>query len=376
MDLSEYRREFPILQNKIYLNTCSLGALSLRSREYVQTYLAQWDEYGASAWYSLWMNDIAAVRNTIAKILHADEDEIAIGHSISTLLGTVASCFRFDERKKIVVTSLDFPTANYQWIVKETLGARTRVLHSPDGIHIPLEKFQEAIDDVTALVSTSHVFFTSGQIQNIAAINTFAREHGAICIVDAYQSVGQVPVNVRDMGIDMLVSGGLKWLLGGPGITFLYVRKDLASSLQPTSIGWFGVKNQFEFSPEHIDLIENARRFETGTPSVAALAALKGGLEIILEIGLDTIHNATKQITEELIERLQKAGFTLRIAPNSSERSAIVMVRHPDPASAVSALSKRSIIVDYRRDCIRVSPYFYNTSEDIETFVTALQEVS
>lgn len=376
MDFSEYRREFPILQNKIYLNTCSLGTLSLRSREYVQTYLAQWDEYGASAWYSLWMNDIAEVRNMIAKILHADEDEIALGHSISTLLSTVASCFRFDDRKKIVVTSLDFPTANYQWLAKEPLGAHTHVLHSPDGIHIPLEKFQKAIDDETALVSTSHVFFTSGQVQDIAAINTIAREHGTICIVDAYQSVGQVPVNVREMGIDMLVSGGLKWLLGGPGITFLYVRKDLASSLQPTSIGWFGVKNQFEFSPEHIDLDDNARRFETGTPSVAALAALKGGLEIILEIGLDTIHNAAKQITEELIERLQKAGFALRIASNPSDRSAIVMIPHPDPAFAVGALSERNIIVDHRKDCIRVSPYFYNNSKDIEIFVTALQEVS
>ncbi|KPK96306.1 hypothetical protein AMJ80_00710 [bacterium SM23_31] len=376
MDLSEYRSEFPILKNKIYLNTCSLGALSRRSREYVKTYLAQWDEFGASAWYSLWMNDIAAVRNMIAEILHADKDEIALGHSISTLLSTVASCFRYDDREKIVVTELDFPTANYQWFAKESLGARIEMLSSPDSVHIPLEKFQEAIDDKTLLVSTSHVFFTSGQIQDIATINTIARRHGALCIVDAYQSVGQVPVRVHDMGIDILVSGGLKWLLGGSGITFLYVRKDLASSLQPSSIGWFGVSNQFEFAPDRINLIDSTRRFETGTPSVAALAAFKGGLEIILEIGLENIHKAAKQISEELVERLKKAGFNPCVAENPTERSAIVMVPHPDPSSAVGALSKRNIIVDFRKGCIRVSPYFYNSSEDIEKFVFALKEIS
>ena len=376
MDLSEYRSQFPIFNKKIYLNSCSLGALSLRSRRYVEQFLNDWDESGASAWYSKWTKEIDSVRKLIAEIINADESEIAFGHSISSILSILASCFQFDERKKIVVTELDFPTSNYQWISKKSLGVDTQIIRSDDKVNISIDKYRQAIDDTTAIVSTSHVFFTSGNIQDIAGINEIARIKGALCIFDGYQSVGQIPVNVHEMKIDMMVSGGLKWLLGGPGVTFLYVRKGLIDSLKPTTAGWFGTKNQFEFCPDAVDLHDDARRFESGTPALASLLAFKGGLEIVSEIGVDNIRAATLSLINELTEQLNRAGFSIRSPEKPENKAAIVMVRHDNPGKVVKALRENNIIVDYRNEYVRISPYFYNTSEDIETFVSTFKELS
>ena len=372
MNLSDYRKEFPIFSHSIYLNSCSLGALSVRSREYVQSFLKEWDNYGASAWYSTWLNELESVRILIARLLNADHREIALGHSISTLLGTIASSIDFTDRKRVVVSELDFPTANYQWLARKQWGVETGVILSSDGIQIPKEDFEQAMNGQTALVSTSHVFYRTGHIQDIASIQNFSSSKGALCLIDAYQSTGQVPVDVKSMRIDMLVSGGLKWLLGGPGIAFLFVRQELIDTLEPAAAGWFGSKNQFEFIPDRIDFHDSALRFETGTPSMASVYALKGGLEVILEIGVDAIRKATQNLTEELINMLKRAGFTLNISPHANDRSAIVMIEFENAGKAVAALKKQNIIVDYRHDYTRVSPYFYNTSDDLNTFVNVL----
>ncbi|MFC1555124.1 aminotransferase class V-fold PLP-dependent enzyme [candidate division KSB1 bacterium] len=374
MNISEYRKEFPTLEKKTYLNTCSLGALSRRSKEYVHEFLEQWEEFGA--WYFIWMKELAEVKELLAKIINADTEEIALGHSISTLLGTISSGFRFRTGGSIIVCDLDFPTANYQWLAKKPIGLETKILESGDKISVSPDEFKKAIDEKTELISTSHVFFSTGNIQDIETINRYSHEKEVPCLFDAYQSVGQVPVDVKKMNIDMLLGGGLKWLLGGPGITFLYIRKDLINKLEPTSVGWFGAKDQFGFSATDFSLSDTARRFETGTPSMAAVKALKGGLETILDIGLDNIQEATRSITFELTDRLENAGFSLKTAENPVNRSAIVMVRHDNPSGAVSELSERGIIVDFRKECIRVSPYFYNTSEEIEKFVNVLKEIS
>lgn len=376
MDLSEYRSQFPILQRKNYLNTCSLGALSRLSRSYVENFLNQWDEHGASAWYKLWIEELETVKRLIGKIIRADESEIALGHSISSILGSIGSSIDFTRRNKVVATDLDFPTSNYQWLAKEPLGVRTSIINSEDKVRIRLDQYRDAVEESTALVSTSHVFFTSGYIQNIEEINTIARNNGALCIIDAYQSAGQVVVDVHGIKIDMLMGGGLKWLLGGPGITFCYVRKGIIDSLQPTSAGWFGTKDQLAFHPDTISFHDDARRFETGTPALASVLAFKGGLEIVSEIGVENIRKATKRLTEELIERLKTAGFSLLTGENAEDRSAIVMIHKKNPEPIVNALRDRDIIVDYRKQCIRVSPYFYNTSEDLDKFVSALQELS
>ncbi|MFC1555982.1 aminotransferase class V-fold PLP-dependent enzyme [candidate division KSB1 bacterium] len=375
MQLSEYRKEFPILHNKNYLNSCSLGALSLRHREYTNEFLDLWDSMGASAWYEKWMGTIADVRDMFARVIGADPDEVALGHSVSTMLSTLSSSLSFEERSKVVMTDLDFPTANYQWLAKERIGVKSNIVISPDSIHLRLNDLLSAIDEETAVVSTSHVFFGSGFIQDIAAINAHAESKGALTIIDAYQSVGQVPVNVKTMNIDILMTGGLKWLLGGPGITYLYIRKDLISGLEPTAGGWFGVKEQFGFDQTQFEYHDNAQRFEAGTPAAAAIFAAKAGLEIVLEAGLENIQKTTKDLTEELVHELHKAGFTLRTADNREQRSAIVMIQHPEPAPVVAELANRGIIVDHRKDNIRVSPYFYNTSEDIQQFLREFKDI-
>ncbi len=375
MDLNEIRNEFPILGKTIYMNSCSLGALSKRSRQYVNDYLDLWDRMGASAWYEKWMSAIDSVRSMYAKVLGADESEIALGQNISGLLSSLGSCFDLKEKNGIVITDMDFPTSNYQWLAKRDAGAEVNIIESDDRIHIPVEEFSKVITGNTSIVSTSHVFFLSGYIQDIARINGYAKENNALCVIDAYQSVGQVPVNVRDMDIDVLLGGGLKWLLGGSGITFMYVKKDLIGDLRPTITGWFGVKDQFNFDQTDFTYHDDARRFETGTPPVAAVVAAKGGLELVLEFGLENIWKMTREITGELIHLLQKENIELRIPEKKEDRSAIVMAVHPDPVPVVRALAERNIIVDYRKDCIRISPYFYNNSEDIEKFVKALKEV-
>ncbi len=377
MNIDEIRKEFPILQNKVYLNSCSLGALSKKSRSYVMDYLDLWDKMGASAWYEQWMGAIDDVRRMVAQVLGADTDEIALGQSISGILSSLGSCFDFgnENKNEIVLTDMDFPTANYQWFAKEPLGAKNILVESPDRIHVSVDDIQQKINEKTALISTSHVFFLSGYIQDIKRINEYARQEEAICIFDAYQSVGQVPVDVHEMDIDALACGGLKWLLGGSGITYLYVKKELAKILNPTIAGWFGVENQFDFEQCKLSLLENTKKFETGTPSASAIVAAKGGLEMYLDIGQDEIFKATKNITEELIHLLQKEGFELRVHADSNKRSSIVMIVHDNPGPVVLELAKRDIIVDYRKDCIRVSPYFYNNSEDLEKLVKNLVDI-
>ncbi len=374
MKISDIRKEFPILSRKIYLNTCSLGALSLRHREYTGRFLDLWDNMGASAWYEHWLGTLSDVRKMAARVIGADEDEIALGHSVSTMLGTVSSGLDLTGRKNVVVTDLDFPTANYQWIAKKRLGVKTVIIRSADGVSVPLEAISEATDENTAVVSTSHVFFSSGYIQDIDSIAEHAHKRGAITVIDAYQSAGQIPVNVHAAGVDILITGGLKWLLGGPGITFLYIRKGLIKDIKPAAAGWFGIKDQFDFDQTKFEFLDSARRFETGTPSAAAAYAAKAGLEIILETGPEFIQKTTKALTEELIHELKKEGFTVRAAEQEKDRSAIVMIAHPEPAPVVKALAKRDIIVDYRKDNIRVSPYFYNTPEELSIFVEALKE--
>jgi len=208
------------------------------------------------------------------------------------------------------------------------------------------------------------VYFTSGAIQDIKAVAEAAHAHGALCLIDAYQSVGQIPVDVKETGVDGLVAGGLKWLLGGPGIVFLYMREAVARCLEPAISGWFGQREQFAFDPRDLTFHDDARRFELGTPSLAAVYAQLGGLEYIEEIGVPAIREATAALTDDLIERLRAAGFKPKIAPDARQRSAIVMIPMPDPAAAVRHLAAGSVIADSRPGHVRFSPFFYNVQDD------------
>lgn len=364
LGLARYRGEFPIFQSSVYLNTCSLGALGERSRRKVAEYLDLWQSRGASAWYDVWWEALADLRARYGRLVNAGPNEIALAPSISVALSAVAESLDYRRRPKVVITSLDFPTVAYQWLAKEPAGVELVVVDSPDKISVPVEAIARAVDDRTALVVTSHVYFTTGAIQDIKRVADVAHAHGALCLIDAYQSVGQVPVDVREAGVDALVAGGLKWLLGGPGIVFLYVREAVARRLEPRISGWFGQRDQFAFDPRAVTFHDDARRFEMGTPALAAVYAQLGGLEYIEEIGVPRIREVTAALTEDLISTVRAAGFKPKVAAEPERRSAIVMIPMPDPAAAVRHLAAGGVIVDSRPGHVRFSPFFYNVQDD------------
>src|SRR5213083_411600 len=371
--LARYRSEFPIFRDRIYLNTCSLGALGERARNKVVEFLDLWQARGASAWYDVWWAALSELRARYARVIGAAPEEIALAPSISVALSVVAESLDYARRPKVVVTSLDFPTIAYQWLAKRPRGIELVVVESPDQVSVPVEALARAVDARTALVATSHVYFTSGAIQDIRAVAAAAHAQGALCLIDAYQAVGQVPVDVRAAGVDVLTAGGLKWLLAGPGIVFAYIKEELARRLEPGIAGWFGHRDQFAFDPRRLAFHDDARRFELGTPALAAVYAQLGGLEYIEEIGVPAIRATAAELTEHLIATAAARGFRPKVAADAAARSAIVMLPATDPAAAVRHLADGGIIADARPGHVRFSPFFYNQQDD---HVTALERLA
>lgn len=369
----QYRPEFPIFQSATYLNSCSLGPLSTRGRAALSEFADLWDRWGASAWYEHWLNAAEDTRALFAQLIGADRTETALAPSISAALSTLSSAIDFGERPKVVTTALDFPTVIYQFLAKRRLGVEPVVLDSPDGVTVPLEAFARAVDSRTALVVTSHVYYTTGAIQDVAGVAKLAHQHGALCLIDAYQSIGQVPVDARELDVDVLLTGSLKWLLGGQGLAYVYVRKPLVEKLEPTAVSWFGVEDQFAFDSSKLRLRSDARRFEMGTPAVPTVYTARSGLELIREVGVERIRRRVSALTEDLLDRMRVAGMSVRGAAGRETRSGIVMVEREDPATAVRRLAQAGVICDYRPGAVRLSPHFYNTTADNEKAIEILR---
>jgi selenocysteine lyase/cysteine desulfurase len=371
VDWLRWRAEFPTLERKTYLNSCSLGALSRRAELRVAQFHEDWHNFGASAWYEIWLGRLDELRSRVAAMLGAHTSELAFAHSTSAALSSVASALDYVRRPRVIVSELDFPTVAYQWLVRP--GIEVVRVPSDDGATIHLERWAAAIDQRTALVATGHVFFSTGAIQDVARIAQLAQAAGALCLIDGYQALGQLPVDVRALGVDIYAGGPLKWLLGGPGLCYLYVKPDLISRLRPTMTGWFAHRRQFAFDSAHFEFRDDARRFELGTPALHVAHTALGGQEIIDEIGLPAIRQRNAQLTERLIALARAAGFRLRMAASPDARSAIVMIAHADPANAVARLAERGIIVDWRPGHVRISPHFYNTEAELEQVVHLLE---
>jgi selenocysteine lyase/cysteine desulfurase len=374
-DLAAYRDEFPIFRSSIYFNTCSLCALSTRVEASVMEFFRLWHEHGASAWYGPWWDALAALRAKCAKVLGADPDEIALFPSISAALSSVASSFSYRERPKVVMSSLDFPTMTYQWLSKVSLGVEP-VLVGGNGLTTPLEQYAAAVDRHTELLVASHVYFQSGYVQDLAKLTEIAHRAGALCVIDAYQGIGQLPTDVHAAGVDMLVTGGLKWLLGGPGFVCLYVRRELHEHLKPTQVGWFSHRDQFAFRTDRYEHALDARRFEGGTPPLAAVYAASAGLDIVLEIGVERLRARQLELVGDLVDRMRSMGLSPRVPANSDEHAGIVTVPVPDPHAVVAGLRRRNIIIDARPGIVRFSPYFYNTVDDNRAVAAAMRELA
>src|SRR5213082_2585242 len=374
-ELLAYRSEFPILQRKTYLNSCSLGALSNRSMQGLVQFVEMWNEWGAHAWYEIWMGEIAKARQKFATIIGADPGEVAIAPNVSTALSSIASALDYSKCNNVVMADMDFPTLAYQWLVKKRLGVECRFVESPDRVYVPPELFESAVDDRTALVATSRVFFTSGYIQDIRRIADIAHKCGAYILVDDYQGTGQIPINVDAQDIDILVTGSLKWLMGGPGLAFVYIREGLIPSLEPTIAGWFGHRDQFQFKTREFEFRPDAARIEMGTPATAAVYAANGGLDIVQEISVERICERTRYLTNDLIARAREHGWNVRTPQEPERRSSIVMLEIDQPEEVVKALVSRNIITDSRPGLLRASPYFYNTIEENALVIEAIAEI-
>lgn len=372
MDLSSYRAEFPTLGRKTYLNTCSLGAISRRSVEAAERFQGLWEEHGASAWYELWIGEIDRLRKQYAKVIGARPDEVAWVPNVSVGLSSVASCLDHVARPEVVLSEMEFPTVAYQWLVKP--GVKVRWVKSPDGVRVPVPAYAAQITERTALAAASRVFYTSGFLQDVKALAAAAHRQGALCLIDDYQATGLVPIDVHEAGIDILVGGSLKWLLGGIGSCFLYVRRDLLDKLNPTITGWWGNAHMFEFDATRFAFWKDARKFETGEINMPSVYYANAGMEIVHEITPARLRAATAELVTDLIERAQDAKFTVRTPEKPDERAGIVMIELREPDRAVAHLAKRDIIVDYRPGRLRISPYFYNLAEENERIVDALVE--
>ena len=369
------RTEFPTLTRLNYLNTCSLGLLSKASREGVQTFLDLWEEYGASAWYSDWLEEIDALRHEFAKLINCKKIETAIQPSISVGVASLISGLDFTNRNQIITTDMDFPTVAYQLLAQQRSGVEILILRSEDKIAIKLEQFREAINEKTALVATSRVFFNSGYVQNVEEIGRICRSEGVLLLLDDYQGCGQLPIDVSKTMVDILLTGGLKWLLGGPGISYMYVNKDIVDRLNPVVTGWFAHKHQFKFDPYEMVFKDDARRLENGTPSISAVYSAKAGIELVNKIGVEAIYQRTNRLTLALVSALIDADFSLRIPDVSSEHASITCIRSANPVELVSELKKSGIVTDARPGGLRISPYFYNNDADISNFVEALVKI-
>ena len=399
-DLLRYRDEFELLRNATYLNTCSLGALSTRSRVALDGFLGQWNSLGARAWYRHWLDELAALREDFGWTIGRPGSEIALAPNVSTALATFASALdplhRGDQhalgrmreaglpmegraRTRVITTALDFPTVGHQWLARAPLGVDVVVLPSPDGLTVPIEAFEAAIDDRTALVATAHVYFTTGAIQDVAALATLAHERGALLLIDAYQATGLIPT---DLGAglpeslpDAYVSGSLKWLFGGPGNAFLWVRPELRDALRPTTTGWFSSANQFAFDVSSLEFAPDGRQFELGTPSMPSTFIARGALELVREIGIQRLHERTVDLGALTIRAADAAGLRVRAVRDDARRGGIVAIEVADPKPVVDELARRGIIVDYRPGIVRLSPAFYNTDAEVLGAVEALAEL-
>lgn len=371
-DWAKIRSRFPILENKTYLNSCSYGALATEVKEALQSYIRDREEKGTD--WNYWVERNESVRSAVATFLGADPNEIAITTSASASINSVASSMDFTgSRNKVVVSDFEFPTNAQIWYAQELRGAQVIRVRERDG-YIPVEDFESTIDEDTLIVAITQVCFRNGARLDIPAIAEIARQKGAMFLMDGYQGLGTIDFNVRSIGVDFVVGGMLKYLLGTAGIGFLYVRDALIENLVPTVTGWFAQSDIFAMDNTAYNPSPTARRFETGTPPVPNSYAAEAGLRILEEVGLAAIENRIAEITAVIITEAKKAGYTLAVPDDPERHGALITLRTHDENALVEALENKGIVTSSRSGNLRISPHFYNNEDDIDSLFRALRE--
>ena len=358
-----------MLERKAYLISASLGPVSDRSRRYLDGYLDAWATKGAPD--HVWFEDIfprmRALKTSFARLAGCDADELAITTNISIAMSTFASALDFGERTKVVMSELDFPTDGHVWLAHARRGVEIEWLRSPDGLTIPLEEYDRAIDERTAVVMVNRVLYRSSAIVDAKEVCRIARERGALSFLDDYHGIGIVPLDLHDVGCDAYSAGVLKWLCGGPGLAFLYVRRGLITSLEPMVTGWFGTAEPFSFDTQHLEYHPTARRFEHGTPPAPVFFIAQGGLDVIAEVTPERIRARQGELGDYVIARADAMGLPVRTPRDRNARGGVVNVGvGPDAGKICHALLERDVCTDYRGDGLRISPHFFNTEEDVD----------
>jgi kynureninase len=377
-DIDRWRAEFPIVNTCTYLVSHSLGAMPRKAADYLREFAETWSRRGVQAWHEGWWEIGKETGNLLAPILGAARDTISMHQNVTVAQGIVASCFSYGgARRRIVMTELEFPSNHYLFEGFRRYGAEIVYVPSTDPIRLDLERFLDAIDERTLLVPLSLVLFKSGFITDAKAVIDKAHRVGAHVILDVYQGAGTVPIQLQAWNADFAVGGSVKWLCGGPGAGYLYVRPDLAGTLRPSFIGWAAHESPFEFATGAIRYADSPERFQSGTPNVPSLYSTRAGYEIVASIGVEAIRARSLRLTRRLIDGALAAGFRLNTPTADHERGGSVIVDVPDGAAVAEQLISRGVIIDHRPGAgIRMAPHFYNTEEEIDRAIATLVEIA
>jgi len=376
-DLLKYRTEFPILDRTTYLISNSLGAMPRGVYDTLHTYADAWANRGIRAWEEGWWEMAIDVGDKIAPLIGAHPGEISLHQNVTLTQAIISSCFDFrGPRNKVVMTDLEFPSIQYFYHGQRRLGARVELVPSNDPVHFDLDQFLAAIDETTLLVPISLVLFRSSWIVDARAIVERAHRVGAYVILDVFQATGSIPIDVRALGADFAVGGVLKWLCGGPGVAYLYVREDLRSKLSPALTGWSAHRRPFAFEPGAIDAREDSYRYLNGTPQIPALHACLPGLEIVNRAGIHNIREKSIHMTMRLFEGARSRGWHVNTPQNPADRAGTLSIDCPHAQEVCRELLAREILCDYRPKAgIRFSPHFYNREDECDFAIAQIEEI-
>jgi kynureninase len=374
--LLRYRERFPILARTNYLISNSLGAVPSAAYESLHEYVELWATRGVRAWEDGWWEMVASLGNLVAPLIGAGPDEVVFQPNATLAHAVAFSAFDFSAgRTKIVTDAMHFPSILYVTLECRSHGAEVEMVPAADHVSVDTGRLIESIDERTAFVTISHILFKSAYIHDVAAITARAREVGAISIVDGYQAVGTIPIDVNRLGIDIYIGGCLKWLCGGPGAAFLWVRPDLRTRLTPHLTGWMTHIHPFAFSPV-LERRTDAWRFLHGTPNISAFYAARPGLEIVNEVGVAAIRAKSERQTAHLVALAGRRGFSCTTPLDPARRGGTVAINIDHGHAVSQALKARDILCDYRPGAgIRLSPHFYNRDDELDAAFAAIDEI-
>lgn len=372
-----YRAEFPILEYANYLISNSLGAMPRGVYDAMRGYADTWATRGVRAWEERWWMLCAQVGDELGVLMNAPRGSVSTHQNVTTCQAVVASCFDFSGRRnKVVYSDMNFPSVMYFWEAQRGVGARVHMVQTDDGITVPTERLLEAIDDETLVVPISHVLFRSAYINDAAAIIEKAHRVGASVVLDTFHSLGTMPLDVQTLNVDFACGGVLKWLCGGPGVAFLYVRPDLGRKLEPRFTGWMAHQHPFDFEVGAIRYTDPPFRFMNGTPHIPALEAARPGIAIIGTAGISNIRQKSKRQTAHLIELADRHGWRVNTPRDPEKRGGTVSIDMADSQEVSRELLHRDILVDWRPQAgIRFSPHFYTKDEELDAAINAVEEI-